>query len=67
MELRQRLGVAGCEGVLDKRSLHASTCVAGGEGNQRRNCLRDVLASCVARAGLQPELEKPGLLLPQDA
>ncbi|CAE7241269.1 unnamed protein product, partial [Symbiodinium pilosum] len=38
---------------------------AGGERNQRHNSLRDLLASWAARAGLQPELEKPGLLLPQ--
>ena len=74
MELRRRLGVADaladtwcpkCDGVLDKFSLHAGTCAAGGERTQRHNALRDLLASWADRAGLQAEVEKPGLLLPQ--
>ena len=70
MELRRRLGVADapcpkCDGVLDKFSLHAGTCAAGGERTQRHNALRDLLASLADRAGLQAEVEKPGLLLPQ--
>ena len=54
-----------CDGVLDKFSLHAGTCAAGGERTQRHNALRDLLASWADRAGLQAEVEKPGLLLPQ--
>ena len=74
MELRRRLGVADapadtwcpkCDGVLDKFSLHAGTCAAGGERIQRHNALRDLLACWADRAGLQAEVEKPGLLLPQ--
>ena len=73
-ELRQRLGMPDaasdlwcpqCQGVLDRFSLHAATCVAGGERNQRHNALRDLLCSWAERAGLQPEKERPGLLLPQ--
>ena len=74
IELRQRLGLADasadafcpcCEGVLDRFSLHAGTCVAGGERTQRHNAVRDLLAAWAERAGFRPELEKPGLLLPQ--
>ena len=74
MELQRRLGVPDapadawcpkCDGIMDRFSLHAGTCAAGGERTQRHNALRDLLASWAARAGLQPEVEKPGLLLPQ--
>ena len=73
-ELRRRLGVADapadtwcpkCDGIMDRFSLHAGTCAAGGERTQRHNALRDLLASWADRAGLQPEVEKPGVLLPQ--
>ena len=73
-ELRQRLGMPDatsdlwcpqCQGVLDRFSLHAATCVAGGERNQRHNALRDLVCSWAERAGMQPEKERPGLLLPQ--
>ena len=73
-ELRQRLGVADasteawcprCDGVLDTLSLHAAVCCAGGERTVRHHALRDILATWVDRAGLQPEKEKGGLLLPQ--
>ena len=71
-ELRRRLGFADapadawcpkCDGIMDRFSLHAGA--AGGERTQRHNALRDLLASWADRAGLQPEVEKPGLLLPQ--
>jgi hypothetical protein len=73
-ELRHRLGVAEassdgwcprCDSVLDTFSLHAGVCIAGGERNQRHNALRDLLCTWADRAGLHPEKEKPGLLLPQ--
>ena len=73
-ELRHRLMVPDavedawrpeCDAVLDRYFLHAGTCVAGGERAQRHNVVRDVLCSWADRAGLQPEDEKPGLLLPQ--
>ena len=73
-ELRQRLGVADasteawcprCDGVLDTLSLHAAVCCAGGERTVRHHALRDILATWVDRAGLQPEKEKGGLLLPE--
>ena len=73
-ELRHRLGVPEtvedtwcpkCDAVLDSRSLHAGVCAAGGERTLRHNAVRDVLATWCQRAGLQPEKEKRGLLLPQ--
>ena len=74
IELCQRLGVPDassdawcpqCQGVLDRFSLHAATCVAGGERTQRHHALRDALCAWAERAGMQPERERPGLLLPQ--
>jgi hypothetical protein len=73
-ELRHRLGIPEasedcwcpqCYGILDAHSLHASTCVAGGEKTLRHTAVRDALCKWAERAGLQPEKERPGLLLPQ--
>ena len=73
-ELRQRLGLPDavldawcprCDCVLDRFSYDAGLCSAGGERTLRHHALRDVLCSWAERAGLQPEREKPGLLLPQ--
>ena len=73
-ELRHCLGVADstsdewcpkCDGVLDTFSYHATTCCAGGERTLRHHAIRDLLYTWTARAGLQPEREKTGLLLPQ--
>lgn len=73
-ELRHRLGITEaaeatwcpqCNGVLDPLSLHAGTCSAGGERTLRHHALRDVVCRLADRAGLQPEREKAGLLLPQ--
>ena len=38
---------------------------AGSERNQRHHALRDLVCTWADRAGLQPEKERPGLLLPQ--
>ncbi|CAE7257961.1 unnamed protein product [Symbiodinium microadriaticum] len=73
-ELRQRLGVPDaaedtwcplCNAVLDRYSHHAALCCAGGERNQRHHALRDLVYHWATRAGMQPEREKAGLLLPQ--
>ena len=73
-ELRHRLSVPDavedtwcpkCDGVLDRYSHHASTCCAGGERTLRHTAVRDILCHWADRAGLQPEKEKAGLLLPQ--
>jgi hypothetical protein len=72
-ELGQRLGMTEalqdgwcpqCDSVLDRFSYHAAVCVAGGERVQRHNALRDLLHWWLDVAGLKPEKEKPGLLLP---
>lgn len=73
-ELRHRLGMPDaaddawcpqCNGILDRFSLHAGTCSAGGERTLRHHAVRDVIYRWAERAGLHPEREKPGLLLPQ--
>ena len=73
-ELRVRLGVADspddtwcprCDGILDRFSHHAGVCVAGGERVHRHYAVRDLLFSWAEKAGLHPEKERPGLLLPQ--
>ena len=73
-ELRHRLGIPDavqdcwcpqCHGIMDTLSLHAGTCVAGGEKTLRHTAVRDALCKWADRAGLQPEKERPGLLLPQ--
>lgn len=73
-ELRHRLGVPDaaadgwcprCDGVLDSLSLHAGVCIAGSERTQRHHALRDLVCAWADRAGLHPEKERPGLLLPQ--
>ena len=51
--------------MLDTFSLHAGVCIAGSERNQRHHALRDLVCTWADRAGLQPEKERPGLLLPQ--
>ena len=40
-------------------------CVAGGERTQRHNAVRDLVFAWAERAGLRPEKERTGLLLPQ--
>lgn len=73
-ELRLRLGVAEassdtwcprCDSVLDTFSLHAGVCAAGGERTCRHHAAREVVLRWADRAGLQPEREKPEVLLPQ--
>ena len=72
-ELRHRLGIPEatedkwcpqCNGILDTLSLHASTCVAGGEKTLRHTAVRDTLYRWADRAGLQPEKERAGLPVP---
>ena len=54
-----------CDGVLDIHNYHAGMCVAGGERTQRHYVVRDIVCAWAHRAGLRPERERPGLLLPQ--
>ena len=51
--------------MLDAKGHHPASCAAGGDRTQRHNALRDLVAEHAARAGLRPELERPGVLLPQ--
>ena len=45
--------------------LHALVCACGGDRVKRHNRLRSPLASRAKAAGLNPEVEKPGLLPPR--
>ena len=65
-ELRLRLGVPDaaedcwcprCDAVLDR--------FGRGERTQRHNAIRDLFCTWLEKAGLHPEKERPGLLLPQ--
>ena len=55
-----------CDAVLDHHSHHAGMCVAGGERTQRHHAVRDLVHSWAQPAGLRPEREKAGLLLPSN-
>ena len=54
-----------CDGVCDIYGDHALVCSGGGDRTKRHNLLRNCAASYAARAGLSPEMEKPGLLRPR--
>ena len=49
-----------------RRSGNSRTCNAGGDRTLRHNALRDYIYNFAKRAGLNPEREKQGLLLPTD-
>jgi hypothetical protein len=53
-----------CDAILDTKGHHSKMCCAGGDRTRRHNSLRGVVRRAAARGGLNPELEKPGLLLP---
>ena len=53
-----------CDAVADVQGHHARMCNAGGDRVLRHNSLRNFIFRFAARAGLHPELEKPGLLVP---
>jgi hypothetical protein len=55
-----------CDIIFDYYSHHAGMCVVGGERTQWHHSVRDVVHSWVQRAGLRPEREKAGLLLPSN-
>ena len=54
-----------CDGVLDKFGDHCLVCPCGGDRTKRHNLLRNFVFHFAAAAGLNPELEKPGLLQPR--
>ena len=74
VELRRRLRIPDavadvwcprCDSVLDTHSRHASMCPAGGDRTRCHHTARNLVAAWAERAGLQPEVEKSDLLLPQ--
>ena len=54
-----------CDGSLDIHNYHAGICMAGGKHTQRHYVVRNIVCALAHRAGLRPERERPGLLLPQ--
>ena len=51
-----------CDGVMDKWGDHSLTCCGGGDRTRRHNKVRNLASQGVQEAGLNPELERPGLL-----
>jgi hypothetical protein len=54
-----------CDGIMDRFGDHALTCCGGGDRTRRHNLIRNEAYYSAAAAGLQPELERPGLLPPR--
>ena len=54
-----------CDEVVDKHGDHCLTCSCGGDRTKRHNLLRNEVFHQCNSAGLNPELEKPGLLQPR--
>ena len=66
--MRERAADAWCplrDGILDSRGHHSRMCCAGGDRTLRHNALRNYIFRVAMSAGLRPELERPGLLIPQ--
>jgi hypothetical protein len=72
-EVRYRLCMSGadesgfcplCDDVLDPFGHHSRRCCAGGDRVIRHNGIRNIIFNLCCRAGLRPEVEKSGLLLP---
>ena len=53
-----------CDDVLDRFGHHSRRCCAGGDRVIRHNGVRRIIFNLCCKAGLRPEVEKPGLLLP---
>ena len=53
-----------CDAIFDTHARHARTCNAGGDRVMRHNALRNFIFRFAQQAGLSPELERPGLLIP---
>ena len=54
-----------CDEVVDKHGDHCLTCSCGGDRTKRHNLLRNEVFYQCHSAGLNPELERPGLLQPR--
>ena len=53
-----------CDGVSDRKGWHDVMCACGGDRVRRHNAARNYAGKAASAAGLQPTLEKPGLLQP---
>ena len=53
-----------CDAVLDKKGRHPALCASGGDRTRCHHAARNRVAHFAASAGLNPEIEKPGLLQP---
>ena len=51
-----------CGMCVDTKGLHCMSCTGGGDLVNRHNDVRDIIFSFAARARLQPQLERAGLL-----
>ena len=54
-----------CNEVVDKYGDHCLTCSCGGDRTKRHNLIRNEIFYICHSAGLNPELERPGLLQPR--
>ena len=72
-EIRQRLCMQECaddrwcplcDAVMDRKVGHPRMCAAGGDRALRHHSVRNFVYRRPVAAGLHPELEKPGLLIP---
>ena len=54
-----------CDEVVDRFGDHCLTCALGGDRTKRHNRLRNEVFHLCNSAGLNPELERPGLLEPR--
>ena len=54
-----------CDDIIDKFGDHCLTCACGGDRTKRHNFLRNEVFFFSNSAGLNPELECPGLLPPR--
>ena len=54
-----------CDEVIDRYGDHCLTCAVGGDRTKRHNLIRNEVYHQCESAGLNPELERPGLLQPR--
>ena len=54
-----------CDEVVDRHGDHCLTCSCGGDRTKRHNLIRNEVFHFCNSAGLNPELERPGILQPR--
>ena len=54
-----------CDEVVDRFGDHCLTCACGGDRTKRHNLIRNEVFYVCISTGLNPELERPGLLQPR--